>query len=130
MYPVADLKQIRLEMEQRSTVPLPPICVDPVRILHALDSLLLTAIKLASVQAPAEASIGVATDGGSPTLPAFDSLNQQRSYIDVFNKGRGPFEFNLFKFGSHGFDSARGRKYALQLRSDSALSPASEAKES
>ncbi|MGA3236688.1 MAG: glycosyl hydrolase 115 family protein [Bryobacteraceae bacterium] len=53
----------------------------------------LTAIKLASVQAPAEASLGVATDGGSPTLPAFDSLNRQRSYIDVFNKGREPFEF-------------------------------------
>jgi hypothetical protein len=53
----------------------------------------LAAIKLASVQAPAEASLGVATDGGSSTLPAFDSLNQQRSYIDVFNKGREPFEF-------------------------------------
>ena len=53
----------------------------------------LAAIKLASVQAPAEASLGVATDGGSPTLPAFDSLNRQRSYIDVFNKGREPFDF-------------------------------------
>jgi hypothetical protein len=53
----------------------------------------LAAIKLASVQAPAETSLGVATDGGSSTLPAFDSLNQQRSYIDVFNKGREPFEF-------------------------------------
>jgi hypothetical protein len=53
----------------------------------------LAAIKLASVQAPAEASLGVAADGGSNTLPAFDSLNQQRSYIDVFNKGLKPFEF-------------------------------------
>ena len=53
----------------------------------------LAAIKLASVQAPSEASLGVATDGGSSMLPAFDSLNQQRSYIDVFNKGREPFEF-------------------------------------
>jgi hypothetical protein len=53
----------------------------------------LAAIKLASVQAPAEASLGVVADGGSATLPAFDSLNQQRSYIDVFNKGREPFEF-------------------------------------
>jgi hypothetical protein len=26
-------------------------------------------------------------------LPAFDSLNQQRSYIDIFNKGRQPFDF-------------------------------------
>ena len=53
----------------------------------------LAAIKLAGVQAPNEASLGVATDGGLPTLPAFDSLNQQRSYIDIFNKGREPFEF-------------------------------------
>jgi hypothetical protein len=53
----------------------------------------LAAIKLATVQVPAEASLGVATDGGSATLPAFDSLNQQRSYIDVFNKGLRPFAF-------------------------------------
>ena len=53
----------------------------------------LAAIKLASVQAPDEASLGIAADGGSSTLPSFDSLNQQRSYIDVFNKGRTPFEF-------------------------------------
>ncbi len=53
----------------------------------------LAALKLASVNPPAQASLGVGTDGGSPTLPAFDSLNQQRSYIDVFNKGREPFNF-------------------------------------
>ena len=53
----------------------------------------LAAIKLATVQASDEASLGVAADGGSSTLPAFDSLNQQRSYVDVFNKGREPFEF-------------------------------------
>jgi Glycosyl hydrolase family 115/Gylcosyl hydrolase family 115 C-terminal domain len=53
----------------------------------------LAAIKLASVQLAEEASLGVAADGGSSTLPAFDSLNQQRSYVDVFNKGRRPFEF-------------------------------------
>ena len=53
----------------------------------------LAAIKLASVDAPAGASMGVSTDGGQATLPAFDSLNQQRSYIDVFNKGREPFDY-------------------------------------
>jgi hypothetical protein len=53
----------------------------------------LAAIKVASVNAPAEASLGVAPDGDSATLPAFDSLNQQRSYIDVFNKGREPFNY-------------------------------------
>ena len=41
----------------------------------------------------AEASLGVSADGGAVALPAFDSLNQQRSYIDVFNKGREPFNF-------------------------------------
>jgi hypothetical protein len=53
----------------------------------------LAAIKLASVLAPEAASLAIATDGGSSTLPAFDSLNRQRSYIDVFNKGREPFDF-------------------------------------
>ncbi len=53
----------------------------------------LAAIKLASVQVPEAAALGIATDGGSNPLPAFDSLNQQRSYIDVFNKGREPFDF-------------------------------------
>ncbi len=53
----------------------------------------LAAIKLANVQPAAEASLGVSVDGGAVALPAFDSLNQQRSYIDVFNKGREPFNF-------------------------------------
>jgi hypothetical protein len=53
----------------------------------------LAAIKLASINAPPEASLGFAVDGGLAALPAFDSLNQQSSYIDVFNKGREPFNF-------------------------------------
>ena len=53
----------------------------------------LAAIHLAAVQVPEAASLGIATDGGSSTLPPFDSLNRQRSYIDVFNKGREPFDF-------------------------------------
>ena len=31
--------------------------------------------------------------GGEPTLPPFDSLNPQRSYIDVFARGSRPIEF-------------------------------------
>src|SRR5580692_12532918 len=50
-------------------------------------------MKLTSLQVPQAASLGIATDGGSPALPAFDSLNRQRSYIDIFNKGREPFDF-------------------------------------
>ncbi len=53
----------------------------------------LAAIKLSTVQPAAGALPGVAADGGSATLPAFDSLNQQRSYIDIFNKGSEPFTF-------------------------------------
>ena len=30
---------------------------------------------------------------GEPTLPAFDSLNPQRSYVDVFARGSKPIEF-------------------------------------
>jgi len=32
-------------------------------------------------------------DSGAPTLPAFDSLNPQRSYVDVFARGNMPIEF-------------------------------------
>ena len=27
-------------------------------------------------------------------LPSFDAFNQQHHYVDVFNKGKIPFEFN------------------------------------
>ena len=50
-------------------------------------------MKLVNLQVPEAASLGIATDGGSPTLAVFDSLNQQRSYIDIFNKGGEPFDF-------------------------------------
>jgi hypothetical protein len=50
-------------------------------------------MKISGLQVPQAGSLGIATDASSSTLPAFDSLNQQRSYIDVFNKGREPFEF-------------------------------------
>jgi hypothetical protein len=47
-------------------------------------------------------NFGVAVDGstsawpggsGEPALPAFDSLNPQRSYVDVFARGSKPIEF-------------------------------------
>jgi hypothetical protein len=46
--------------------------------------------------------MGVAVEGsvadwpggpGDPVLPQFDVFNQQRRYVDVFNKGRMPFDF-------------------------------------
>jgi hypothetical protein len=52
---------------------------------------------------PQAASLGVAIEGsesawpggqGQPKLPPFDSLNQQRYPIDVFNRGSESFEFD------------------------------------
>jgi hypothetical protein len=51
---------------------------------------------------PDTSDFGVAVDGsasawpgssGEPTLPAFDSLNPQRSFVDVFARGSKPIEF-------------------------------------
>jgi hypothetical protein len=51
---------------------------------------------------PPAASMGVAVEGSSTAwpgsaapaaLPTFDSFNQPRHFIDVFNRGRAPFEF-------------------------------------
>ena len=50
----------------------------------------------------AGAKLGVAVQGsraawpgtvGRSPLPRFDALNQQRQYIDVFNRGRPAFDF-------------------------------------
>jgi hypothetical protein len=52
---------------------------------------------------PNESSLGVSVEGsasawpaspGEAALPAFDGFNRQRRYIDVFNRGRLPFEFH------------------------------------
>jgi hypothetical protein len=62
----------------------------------------MDAIHLASVTVPEAAGLGVAVDGstdawpgatGTPALPAFDALNRQQSYIDVFDRGQTPFTF-------------------------------------
>jgi hypothetical protein len=62
----------------------------------------LNAIKLTEIQAPDAAAMGIAVDGSDaawpgaqdePELPEFDALNQQRHYIDVFNRGMAPFTF-------------------------------------
>lgn len=62
----------------------------------------LAAIKLVTSTVPDAASLGVAIDGSAAAwpgalapagLPAFDALNQQRSYIDVFNRGKAAFSY-------------------------------------
>jgi len=56
------------------------------------------------IELPDAATMGVAVEGsdsawpgekGDPELPAFDAFNRQRRYIDVFNKGKQPFEYRL-----------------------------------
>jgi hypothetical protein len=63
----------------------------------------LNAIKLSSITVPAAAGLGVAVEGstsawpgvsGDAVLPQFDALNQQKHFIDVFNRGQASFDFN------------------------------------
>ncbi len=62
----------------------------------------LRAIKLVETEIPEAAALGVAVEGSKSAwpgttneavLPSFDVFNQQRHYIDVFNKGKTSFEF-------------------------------------
>jgi hypothetical protein len=64
----------------------------------------LEAIKLIEIEVPATAIMGVAIEGsklswpGSPekaALPEFDIFNGQQHYIDIFNQGKAPFEYNI-----------------------------------
>src|SRR5260370_40943789 len=59
--------------------------------------------KVREIEIPALAQLGVAVTGsgrawpgsrGEPSLPPFDLFNQQRRYIDIFNRGREPFVFS------------------------------------
>ena len=56
-------------------------------------------LKLVEPVVPEGAALGVAIEGTEaavPTgvsLPKFDSLNRQRSFIEVFNRGKTPFDF-------------------------------------
>ncbi len=59
--------------------------------------------KVTEIEIPAPAQLGVAVEGsasswpgasGEPALPMFDVFNRPRRFIDVFNRGRTPFEFS------------------------------------
>jgi hypothetical protein len=61
----------------------------------------LNAVRLTEIQAPDAAAMGVAVEGsqtavtnGEISLPQFDVFNQQRQYVDVFNRGKTAFEFS------------------------------------
>ena len=58
--------------------------------------------KVAEINVPAEANLGVAVEGSraawpgsseEPALPEFSFFGQRQRYIDVFNRGQTPFEF-------------------------------------
>jgi Glycosyl hydrolase family 115/Gylcosyl hydrolase family 115 C-terminal domain/Viral BACON domain len=60
--------------------------------------------KVNEIQVPEPAEMGIAIEGSrfawpgstnEPVLPIFDSFNQPRRLIDVFNKGRIPFDFTV-----------------------------------
>ena len=60
------------------------------------------AIRLTEIEVPDAAAMGVAVEGsetavtnGEISLPQFDSFNQQRHYIDVFNKGKTAFDVTV-----------------------------------
>jgi hypothetical protein len=62
----------------------------------------LNAIRLTQLQVGPEAKLGVAVQGATaawpgaeaqPALPKFDALNQQRQFIDVFNRGLAPYSY-------------------------------------
>lgn len=63
----------------------------------------LDAIKLAALVVPEPAAMGVAVEGSTEAwpspgaseavLPQFDAFNRQRHYLEVFNRGRKPFDF-------------------------------------
>jgi len=59
--------------------------------------------KVTEINIPLPAQLGVTVEGaalawpgssGEATLPPFDIFNQQRRYIDIFNRGREPFIFS------------------------------------
>lgn len=57
-------------------------------------------LKFAEVTVPDAAALGVAVEGSAAAaatdaaLPRFDAFNRQRAWIDVFNRGKIPFEFS------------------------------------
>ncbi len=60
----------------------------------------LRAVRLREIQVPDTATMGVAVENSTATvtngdisLPQFDSLNQQKYFVDVFNKGKSNFDF-------------------------------------
>lgn len=61
----------------------------------------LDAVELIETNVPDAAALGVAVEGselaatnGEISLPQFDSFNRQKFYVEIFNRGKAPFEFS------------------------------------
>jgi signal transduction histidine kinase len=89
----ADRKKVQLKVEAVGGALLPPIDIDPVKIFHAIDSLVGHTIKLARAGSKIEVGIGaragkatisLGTDGGGMSAAAL------RSLLNPFRKGRSP----------------------------------------
>lgn len=62
----------------------------------------LNAVRLTEINVPQTANMGLAVENsatavtnGEIFLPQFDVFNQQRFYVDVFNRGDKPFDFSV-----------------------------------
>ena len=62
----ADRKRVRLVVESDGKAPLPPLPVDPVKIFHAIDSLLASTVKFARPGSNIE--MGVGSRAGKATI--------------------------------------------------------------
>ncbi len=84
----------------------------------------LGAVRLREIQVPDAAAMGVAVEGsqmavtnGEISLPQFDSFNRQRHYVDVFNRGKTPFDFSAQ--GERTVDSLRNPDRWINLAGNS-----------
>jgi signal transduction histidine kinase len=57
--PVAERKKVRIELEGGGKLSLPPVQIDPVRMVHALESLITSLVKLARPGSTIEVAAGV-----------------------------------------------------------------------
>jgi hypothetical protein len=64
----------------------------------------LNGVRLAEIEVPAPAAMGIAIEGSASAwpaetnraiLPQFDSFNRQRYYVDVFNRGQAAFKCSI-----------------------------------
>lgn len=87
----AERKKVQLDVETNGGALLPPIDIDPVRIFHAIDSLVSHTIKLA--RAGSKIEIGIGARAGKATISlSTDGCGMSpaalRSLFNPFRKGR------------------------------------------